>query len=103
MPDKDGENPQNFWQFLLVCFAWIGGRATRLLAVAQGSLAILAAQENLIPKEVLPYLMLAIALLTFWRGQSTAKVYANAQAIVKQASTPDVVLPDPLPTEPKKP
>lgn len=101
MPDETG-SPTNFWQFLLICFDWIGGRATRMLAIAQGTIAVLAGMNGLVPEGQLKYYLAASAILTFWRGQTTAKVYANAQAIVKQASTPDVVLPDPLPTEPKK-
>jgi len=96
------ENPQNIWQFLLVCFSWIGGRFTRILGALQGIFALAATQDNLVPPKLVPMIMFASAVLVFLRGQATAKVYANAQAIVKQATTPDVVLPDPQPSEPKK-
>lgn len=80
------DEPTNVWQFLLICFAWMSGRTTRILGLLQGSVAILVMQDTLIPKRLLPWLMGAIALLTYWRGSSTSKVYANAQAIVKQNS-----------------
>lgn len=102
MPDETG-SPTNFWQFLLICFDWIGGRATRILALTQGTIAIIATQDKVLTQNQAAWAVLSVAILTFWRGQTTAKVYANAQAIVKQASSPDVVLPDPLPSEPKKP
>ena len=95
--------PQNVWQFLLLCFAWIGGRATRGLAILQGTLAIIAAQDGLLTQKQVSAVILFIAILTFWRGQATATTYASAQAIVKQAATPDVPLVNPIPppTEPK--
>ena len=95
--------PQNVWQFLLVVFGWVSARGTRLLGVCQGTVALLATMDGIIPESQVKYYLAASALLTFWRGQSTAKTYASAQAIVKQAATPDVPLVNPIPppTEPK--
>jgi hypothetical protein len=42
---------------------------TKVLAVAQGSLAAVAAVPGVIPQEHLPYWMAAIAVLTYLRGQ----------------------------------
>jgi hypothetical protein len=98
------EEPTNVWQFLLICFNWIGGRATRLLGIAQGTVALLASMNGLIPENQLKYYLAASALLTFWRGQATSKTYASAQAIVKQNATPDVPLvPNPIKSEPTSP
>jgi hypothetical protein len=76
--------PQNGWQFLLVCFHWIGDRATRILAITQGTLAIVATQDNLLPPKAGPWLMLGVAILTFWRGQAVSKTVADAKTIVAQ-------------------
>lgn len=98
------DEPANFWQFLLICFDWIGERATRILGIAQGTVAVLAAMDGIIPASQLKYYLAASALLTYWRGQSTAKTYASAQQIVKQATTPDIPLvPNPMPPNPKEP
>jgi len=103
MPDQP-TGPTNFWQFLLIVFNWLGGRSTRLLGIAQGTVALLASMNGLIPENQLKYYLAASALLTFWRGQATAKTYASAQAIVKQAAIPDVPLvPSPIKTEPTPP
>lgn len=80
MPDQ----PQNVWQFLLIVFSWIDGRITRALALLQGTLALIAAQDNLLTKKQVAGSLLAIAVLTYWRGQATSKTYATATAIVKQ-------------------
>jgi len=59
---------------------------------------------DIIPNAHLKYYMAAIAVLTYWRGSSTSKTYASAQAIVKQNATPDVPLvPNPVKTEPMPP
>ena len=89
-----------FWQFLTNVFGWFESRATRIIGISTGTLVTLTG-TGIIPNDDLKFYMAAIAVLTYWRGSSTAKVYANAQAIVKQTTTPDVVLPDPLPKEPK--
>ena len=79
-----------FWDFVLISFSWIGARSTRILGLASGTLAILAASD-VVPKNHLPYYMAAIAVLTFWRGQSTAKVVADANAIVAKATVPSPI------------
>ena len=97
------ETGMTAWQFLTNVFAWFEGRTTRIIGIATGTLVTLTG-TGIIPNEDLKYYMSAIAVLTYWRGQCTAKTYTNAQQIVKQAITPDIPLvPNPIPTEPKPP
>ena len=70
-----------FWDFLTRVWDWCEARITRILAIVGGTLSVLAASD-VIPAADLKYCMAAIAVLTFWRGQSTANVYANAKSIV---------------------
>jgi hypothetical protein len=85
-----------FWDFILIAFAWLEARTTRILGLASGTMAILASSD-VVPKEHLPYYMAGIAVLTFWRGQSTAKVVADAQAVVAKSKDPTIVpFPDKL-------
>lgn len=42
---------------------------TRILGIAQGSIAAIAGISDLIPAGHLKYWLAASALLTFWRGQ----------------------------------
>ena len=101
VPNPMTDKPANVWQFLLIVFNWIGERSTRALGLLQGTLAILAAQDNLLTQKQVSAVLLGTAMLTYWRGSATAKVYANAQSIVKQATTPDVpILPNPTLKEP---
>jgi hypothetical protein len=90
-----------FWDFVLISFSWLEARTTRILGMVSGTLAILAT-SNVVPTKHLPYYMAAIAVLTFWRGQSTAKVVADAQAVVAKAKDPTIVpFPDKLSGAPK--
>jgi len=92
-----------FWQFMTNVFTWFEGRTTRIIAIVTGTLVTLTGTD-IIPNAHLKYYMAAIAVLTYWRGSSTSKTYASAQAIVKQNATPDVPLvPNPVKTEPMPP
>jgi hypothetical protein len=80
--------PQNFWQFLLICFQWIEGKFTRALGVAGGILGILAA-SNVIPVKWTPYCMLGVSILTYVRGQIISDRVDTANAIIaNQGSAP---------------
>ena len=47
------------------------------------------AASNVIPPDELKYWMASIAVITFWRGQATGKVYQQAKTIVANGtSTP---------------
>jgi hypothetical protein len=90
----------SFWQFATNVFNWFEGRTTRIIGLATGTLVTLTG-TGIIPEAQLKYWMAAIAVLTYWRGSSTAKTYSSAQAIVKQAAVPDVPLvPTPILKEP---
>lgn len=100
-PNPTPDRPANVWQFLLIVFSWVGERATRGLGLLQGTLAIIAAQDGLLSQKQVSLMLLIIAILTYWRGSATAKVYANAQSIVKQVTTPDIpIIPNPTLKEP---
>ena len=82
-----------FADLLYKGFQWIEGRFTRILGVISGSIAIIAGTTGIIPESQLKYWMLAIALLTFWRGHSTSKAYDQAKAVLASATGPTVVGP----------
>jgi hypothetical protein len=73
-------------------FVWVEGKFTRGLAIAGGTIAILASSD-VIPATQMKYWMAAIAVLTFWRGQSTSKTYDQAKAVLSSATSPVVVGP----------
>jgi hypothetical protein len=74
-----------FWQFLTNVFGWFEARTTRILGLASGTLATLAA-TGVVPESQLKYYMAAIAVLTYWRGQSVSSTIAQAKAIVATAT-----------------
>lgn len=67
----------NIWTFLQ-------NNGTRLLGVAQGTVAVLCGMAGLIPDSHMKYWLAASALLTYWRGQ------ANSNALKD-------ILPPPVP------
>jgi len=90
-------------------FVWIEARFTRILGLIGGTISILAASD-VIPSAQLKYWIAAMAVLTFWRGQSTSKTYDQAKAVLSSATAPVVVGPpivmaqvEPTPTSPVKP
>ena len=52
--------------------ALISSHGTRILGIAQGTIAILCGMAGVIPDSHLKYWMAASAVLTFWRGQSAS-------------------------------
>lgn len=70
-----------FADLIYKAFLWLEGKFTRVLAIAGGTIATLAASD-VIPASQLKYWMAAIAVLTYWRGQATNIVYQQAKAIV---------------------
>ena len=81
-----------FADLLYKGFVWIEGKFTRGLAIAGGTIAILASSD-VIPAAQMKYWMAAIAVLTFWRGQSTSKTYDQAKAVLSSATAPTVIGP----------
>lgn len=71
----DRSLPMSFWQFF-------EERITRLLGIAQGTVAIIAGTTGIIPDKDIKYWLLASAILVYWRGQSTAKVYTQAKTVL---------------------
>jgi hypothetical protein len=74
----------SFWEFMLIVFAWLEARTTRILGVASGTLATLAGC-SVIPDADMKYCMGAIAVLTYWRGSAITKTVSEARSIVAQA------------------
>lgn len=62
----------NFWQFLIVCGHRLDSYGTRLLGIAQGTVALIATMDNIIPATQLKYWLAGSAILTFWRGSANA-------------------------------
>ena len=77
------DNP-NFWGFLLIVGRWIDGSATRILGGLQGILAIVASQDDFLTHKQIAGILLAIAILTYLRGQQVSTVYTQAKTIVAQ-------------------
>ena len=77
-----------FWDALAKAYEYVSDRITRILGLAGGTISVLAA-SNVIPPDELKYWMASIAVITFWRGQATGKVYQQAKTIVANGtSTP---------------
>ena len=53
---------------------------TRILAVAQGTVALLCGMTGLIPDSSVKYWLAASAVLTYWRGMANADVIADKVA-----------------------
>lgn len=60
-------------EFLKQIHKLVSSHATKLLGMAQGTIAAVAAVDGLIPAGHLKYWMGALGVLTFWRG------YFNSQ------------------------
>jgi hypothetical protein len=76
-----------FWQFATNVFTWFEARTTRILGLASGTLAILAGND-VVPESQLKYYMVAIAILTYWRGQSVSNTVTEAKTIIAQSKIP---------------
>jgi hypothetical protein len=77
--------PANVWQFLILVWTALYTHGTRVLGIAQGTVALVAAMTDIIPQTQVKYYLAASAILTFWRGQGNAdkiadKVVAKAAA-----------------------
>jgi hypothetical protein len=60
-------------------FDWVHRYGTRALAVAAGTITTLCG-TGIVPAAHMKYYMAALALLTYWRGQSTSNAYNAATA-----------------------
>jgi hypothetical protein len=79
------------WQFFTNVFVWLEGHTTRMLGLASGTLATLAAAD-VIPGKDLKYYMGAIAVLTYWRGAAITNTVATAKSIVAASKVTEVPL-----------
>ena len=88
------------WQFLVMVYNWLDERWTRILGLLGGTLSVLLASD-IIPSAWSKYFMAGIAVLTYWRGQTTANTVNTAKAIVQ--STPVIIdkVSTPTPVTPK--
>ncbi len=73
--------PTSLWQFMWMILCWIEAHFTRALGVASGTLGILGA-SNVIPSKYIPYCMLGVSILTYWRGQAVSNRVDTANAII---------------------
>lgn len=55
----------------------LASHGTRILGVAQGTVAVLCGMAGLIPDSHLKYWLAASAVLTYWRGQTNANTLSN--------------------------
>ena len=86
-----------FWDFAAKALDWLSDKWTRVLAGATGTLVTLTG-AGVIPDSQLKYWMAAIAVLTYWRGQATGKVYVQAKAVLSANPQPSPVTPAPTET-----
>ena len=73
--------PANFWQFAWWVACWIEAHFTRGLGVLSGTLGILGA-SNVIPSKYIPYCMVGVSILTYWRGQAISDRVDAANTIL---------------------
>ncbi len=66
--------------------ALIASHGTRLIALALGTLTTLVA-TGIIPDRYAKYCMAAIAVLTYWRGQSTSNAFDRGVVAANAAAT----------------
>lgn len=76
----------NGWEFLTCVGNKLWTHGTRLLGIAQGTVAIIASMDGLIPPSHLKYYLGASAVLTYWRGQTNANTIADKVAAKIQTS-----------------
>jgi len=84
-----------FWQFLANVWSFLSANGTKVLGLAQGTVALLAGMNNIIPPEDVKYWLAASAVLTFWRGFSNSSTIATTRTTVtKQEVTTDADTPE---------
>lgn len=59
---------------LQALWAFLQSHGTRLLGIAQGTVALLCGMAGVIPDSHLKYWLAASAILTYWRGQTNSNV-----------------------------
>lgn len=80
---------------------YLQNNGTKILGIAQGTIATLSGIAGIIPASQLKYWLAASAVITFWRGFGNTQAIATAvtqqhvDAIVQavQTSTPPVIAP----------
>jgi len=87
----------NFWQFLTNIGNSLWTHGTRVLGVAQGTIALLAGMDGIIPANHLKYYLAASAVLTFWRGQANANTIADK--VIAKTQGDEHATADPPPTD----
>lgn len=86
-----------FWQFLTNIWTFFWANGTKVLGVAQGTVALLAGMDDIIPPTQVKYWLAVSAVLTFWRGFSNSSTIATTQTTVtKQEVKTDADTPAPL-------
>jgi hypothetical protein len=78
--------PSNVWQFLYNVGGYLITHGTRVLGVAQGTIAVIAGMDGVIPEGQLKYYLGVSAVLTYWRGQANADKIAKMHSTAKKAS-----------------
>src|SRR5271168_3366301 len=71
-----------FWQFLANIWSFLSANGTKVLGLAQGTVALLAGMNNIIPADDVKYWLAASAVLTFWRGFSNSSTIATTQTTI---------------------
>jgi hypothetical protein len=77
----------NFWQFLYNVGGYFITHGTRMLGIAQGTVAVISGMNGVIPPDQLKYYLGVSAVLTYWRGQANAEQISKmtARKKVKQS------------------
>jgi hypothetical protein len=71
-----------FWQFLSNVWAYLSANGTKILGIAQGTIALIAGMSDIIPANDVKYWLASSAILTFWRGFSNSSTIATTQTTV---------------------
>lgn len=69
------------WQIACLIWDWLEAHTTRIIGTALGTVTVLVG-TGIIPNNQLKFYTAAIAILTYWRGQSITNTVATAKAIV---------------------
>ena len=85
-----------FWQFLANVWSFLSANGTKVLGLAQGTVALIAGMSDIIPSHDVKYWLAASAVLTFWRGFANSSTIASTRTTVtKQEITTDADSPEP--------
>ena len=83
-----------------VFLKYLQDNGTKILGIAQGTVALLCGMADVIPESQMKYWLAASAVLTYWRGN--VNTAAIAQAVIDSHLATIASMQNPSPTEIRK-